>query len=578
MPLLRPARKPFDHLKQFDSDAHVRLLRHGALKDFWTFFQYIFGARTNPKGKRWIDPEVHEPMARWFQKHVDEWFDARERGCGRQKHIAALVHREVGKTTMLVQAGICWLHLRDPEISTYIGSEKLELASKSLNAIKAVFDGTDPYPLFAKLFGDWSHGSRKWTDKEIIHVARKNISRRDPSIGTFAVETSIVGAHPDAIFYDDPISYERLQSDTNWLATVNSQITSLYPVIQSDGLVVWVGTRYDDADHFGVAFENEGVASLEGLQTDQITVDPKHGQWHVYFMAGRNSDGIPTTPKVWPEDRLKRYQRRDPLRYAAQVMNDPTLSDTNPLTREQIKQYVVKKEQVPWNSLRYAICCDTAFSDGDKVHGKDETVFIVHGYPRNGSGDVYVIEGYGSDAWRAEDFANQLIATVQRYRRLGRSIFAITDEMTHAGKKGAWDMALISRFNDAGIPMPRGQLLQFNRRNVRKEERLVIAASFWVDGHVRVVEDAPGTEELMKQMAKIGQYMVNKKIKIDWADAHADAFQPELYSPMRRAETRKPYLPGARGIDMDGMDGSIFEDSDEYMQWRDDNPRPPERG
>lgn len=562
-------------LKVWDVQAEAELLKHFAPLDFWTFFQWVFGAQTNPKGARWIDYEVHEPMARWFQKHVDEWFAERAIGAGRQKHIAALVHREVGKTTMLVQAGICWLHLRDPEISTYIGSEKLELASKSLNAIKAVFDGSDPYPLFSKFFGNWSVGSRKWTDKEIIHTARKNISRRDPSIGTFAVETSIVGAHPDAIFYDDPISYERLQSDTNWLATVNSQITSLYPVIQSDGLVVWVGTRYDDADHFGVAFENEGVASVEGLPTDQITIDPK-GQWHVYFMAGRDAEQRPTTPKVWPEDRLKRYQRRDPLRYAAQVMNDPTLSDTNPLTREQIRQYAIKKEDVPWSALRYAICCDTAFSDGEKVHGKDETVFIVHGYPRNGSGDVYIIEGYGSHAWRAEDFANQLVSLVQRYRRMGRSIFAITDEMTHAGKKGAWDMALQSRFADANVPFPRGQLLQFNRRSVQKEQRLVTAASFWVDGHVRYIEDAPGAERIVEQMSKIGQYMVNKKVKIDWADAHADAFQPELYSPMRRPAPKSPYLEDARGIEMEGLDHGTFNDSD-YWQWREENPRLPEK-
>lgn len=559
-------------LKEWSVDAESELLRHFGRSDFWTFFQWIFGAKANPKGQRWIDPDVHRPMADWFQKHIDEWFEWRAKGINRQKHLAALVHREVGKSTMIVEAGIAWLMLRDPELSAYIGAEKLDLSSKRLGAIKGVIDGSDPYALFTRFFGNWAESSRKWTDKEIVHAARKNTSRRDPSIGTFAVETSIVGAHPDAIFYDDPISYERLQSDTNWLATVNSQITSLYPVIQSDGLIVWVGTRYDDADHFGVAFEHEGVASHEGMPSEQVPAPTKEGKWHVYFMAGRHANGEPATPKIWNEYRLKDYQRRDPLRYAAQVMNDPTLSDTNPLTPEQIKQYVVKKEDVPWNTLRYAICCDTAFSDGEKVHGKDETVMIVHGYPRNGSGDVYIIEGYGSHSWRAEDFANQLVSLVQRYRRMGRHIFRITDEMTGAGKKEAWNMALQSRFADAGIPLPGGKLLEFKRGGTKKEQRLVTAASFWVDGHVRVIGDAPGADRVMSQMGKIGQYMVNKKVKIDWADAHSDAFEPELYQPMKRAQPRSPYLPGARPIPGEYS----FEDDNDY-EWRQENPRLPEK-
>jgi hypothetical protein len=317
------------------------------------------------------------------------------------------------------------------------------------------------------------------------------------------------------------------------------------------------------------------------METDSITTT-EDGMWHVYFMAGRKREtsqehpkGIPSTPKVWPSRRMENYERTNPIEYAAQVMNDPTSSGHNPLTTEQTKQRLVKPETVPWSSLRYAVCCDTAFADGSRMLGKDETVMIVHGYPRNGSGDVYVIEGYGSATWRAEDFANQLIALVQRYRRMGRHIFRITDEMTGAGKKDAWNMALISRFNDAGIPMPGGKLLEFKRGGTKKEDRLVTAASFWVDNHVWVVEGAPGNDRLLKQMAQIGQYMIDNKIKIDWADAHADAFQPGLYQPMLRHDGRARMLPGAQMLDTEGLDSRMFQD-DEYTQWRDENPRPPE--
>lgn len=573
MPRAKKPRK-FGDLEKWDYANEAEALRNAGRIDFWTFFQHIFGAHSNPKGKRWIDPQVHEPMARWFQKHVDEWFDWRAHGWGKQKHLAVLVHREVGKTTMFVQAGIAWLHLRDPEISTYIGSEKLELATKSLAAIKSIIDGSDPYALFAPLYGNWSDESKKWTGTEIVHTGRKNISRRDPSIGTFAVETSIVGAHPDAIFYDDPISYERLRSDTNWLDTVNSQLTSLIPVIQSDGLFVNVGTRYDDLDHFGVAFRDEGVASLEGMETDSITVD-KDGKWHVYFLAAKTPDGVLTTPKVWNERRLLDFQRRDPLRYAAQVMNDPSISELNPITRDQLEQCKVNVKDVPWGSLRFAVLTDVAFSDGDRVSGKDETVLIVHGYPRNGSGDVYVIEGYGSNQWRAEDFYDRLVALVQRYRRQGRTIFMITGEKSRSGLKGAIRSGIQNRFSDVNEPMP--PYYEFERGDTKKYNRLQASTTFWVDGHVRIIRDSPGSEQLIKQMSRIGQYAVNKKIKIDWADAHSDAFQPELYQPMRRIGPQKaPYERGSIPIEVDGLDPEMFDDSD--GGWSMAHPRPPIRG
>jgi len=569
----RRKKRPLPQREWF-SDDEVCLLRDLCRRDFWTFFLYGFGAGNNPKGKRWIDNAVHEPIADWFQHHVLDWHSKRINGVGEQKHLAVLIHREVGKSTMIAQAGQAWLHALDPEISTYTGSERLELSMKGLAAIKAVMDGSDPYAMFPKLYGNWSGSARTWTGREVVHAARRNTSRKDPSLGTFAVETSITGAHPDAIFYDDPISYERLSSDSNWLGTVKSQISSLIPVIQSDGLVVWVGTRYDDDDHFGTAFHDEGIASVTGMESDSLPVS-EGGKWHVYFMAGRDREGKPTTPKVWPERRLKDYQRHDPLRYASQVMNDPAISEFNPLTKEQAKDCLVPKERVPWSALRYAICCDTAFWDGTKLAGKDETVMIVHGYPKDGSGDVYVVEGYGSNTMRAENLGKLLVSTVQRYRRQGRRIFAITDEVTMSGKKDAWKLALRNFFSDVNEPMP--TFYEFNRGGKDKIKRIAAASAFWVDGHVKVVEGSPGSERLIEQMTRIGQMMANPKSKNDWADAHSDGFQPELYQPMRRVMNQHaPYERGAQAFHVEGLRSDDFDDRD-TMSWDYDNPRPPIR-
>jgi hypothetical protein len=136
-------------------------------------------------------------------------------------------------------------------------------------------------------------------------------------------------------------------------------------------------------------------------------------------------------------------------------------------------------------------------------------------------------------------------------------------------------MSLRNVFADANEPFPGGTLLEFERGDTKKYSRLSIATSFWVDGHVRVVRGAPGVDRLMEQMSKIGQYAVNPRTKIDWADAHSDAFQPQLYNPMRPNDPRRPpYHSGAQPIAMDNLDLRQFED-DDLQAWRNGNPRPP---
>ena len=559
----------------WDGDAELDLLRHTCRTDFWSFFLYAFGAGLNPKGKAWIDPAIHEPLARWYQLHVDEWLSWRQQGLKRQKKLFVIIPRELGKTTLITRAGQLWLHLRDPEIATATGAEKVDLSAKMLEAMKSVLDGSDGHALWTRLYGDWSSSARKWTGREVVHAGRRSTARQDPSFIAFGVETSITGSHPDAIFYDDPISYERLSTDTDWLRTVDSQVTSLIPVLQGDGLLVWPGTRYDPEDHYGKALEREGAASVSGMETDSVPLNPE-SDIHVYFLSARDSENRPTCDLVWPEKRLASYQKTDPLRYAAQVLNDPTISELNPITREQVLQCAIEKKDVPWSSLRFVICCDTAFSDGNRVRSKDETVAVVHGYPRNGSGDVYVIEGYGNSTMRAEDFGKLLVSLTQRYRRNGLHVMAITDEKTRSGKKDAWGLALQNFFHDVNEPMPR--FIEFERGNTHKYERLHSATTFWVDGHVRYVKGAPGTEKLCEQMCRIGQYAVNPRVKIDWADAHSDAFHPELYQPMRRAPERSPWDRGAQAVNMAGVNPDDFEQSDSYRSWLAVCPREPIRG
>jgi hypothetical protein len=576
----------------WDPECELDLLRHFCRLSFWDFFLYGFGAGLNPKNQRWIDEAVHKPIADWYESHIREWLDWRANGIIRQKNLAIIVHREVGKTTELTQAGQAWLHLLDPEISTYTGSEKLEMAADMIEPIKSVLDGSDPYALWSLMYGNWATSAKTWKGGKVVHSGRKNTGRRDPSLGTFGVETSIVGSHPDAIFYDDPISYDRLKTDIHWMGAVNEQVTSLIPVLQADGLRVWMGTRYASSDHFGTSLDliengGDGVASISGMQTDSFTVEPD-GQWHIYYMSGRDQndctkdhpEGRPTTPKVWPEARLRDFKRNNSLRYAAQVLNDPSLSDTNPITKDQLRQCVVQSKDVPWHALSFAIILDLALWDGKQKINKDETVFQVVGYPGDGSGLAYYVEGHGSQTWTSRDLGDRLVNIVQRYRSQGRRIKGIGWEVSMSGLKGVWLSQLRNYFNDSNVRCP--AMYEWERHGQQKIQRITARTDLWLNGFVKLVEEAPGLARLMDQMSRIGEMQVaantGKKLsrKDDWVDVMADWFQPQFYQTMRRPEERKAFIPGARAIETEGFDHRMFDDDTERA-WLAENPRPPLR-
>jgi hypothetical protein len=510
-------------------------------RSFYSFLTYCYGADKRFRQRPWFDPSIHKPLADWFQFHIDEWQNWRRQGIAQQKYLAILVPREVGKTTIITQAGLLWMHLHDADLSTYIGSEKTEFAVQWLAPIKAVLDGSDPKSRFTELYGNWYDTHRTWKTEQVVHSARYDLARKEPSFGTWGVEGGLTGMHPDVLCLDDPVSYEKMASHTGWLNTVNAHLVSLIPVLTADGLLVMPGTRYHDGDQFGRAFDPKlglGIKSIAGMPIPDAKVQGD-GRWDVFYMSGRDArvtskehpTGKPTCPRTWSEQRMRDFEKQDPLRYSAQVLNDPSNSEYNPLTLRQCRDCIIDEKEIP----RRMVCTlhmDTAFKYLKRQAGGDETVLQVWGHPRDGSGDVFFLEGRGSNVWRAEDVCSQIVMLVQKYRRMGKRIVMITDEMEPGGKAGTWDLVLQSYFNAANTPMP--QFKTLSRGGTKKLGRLIEAASFWSDNHVKIARNAPGQEALIEQMSRIGSSAHD-----DWADAAADVFHKDVYQVMRRTGNRQ---------------------------------------
>jgi len=503
-------------------------------RSFWHFCNDVIGLRRISRATGpWWQEYIHRPMCEWFQHHIDDWQPKRNTPEAYQLNLMCLVPREYAKTSVFTKCGQLWLHLRDPDFASCIGSETVSQSIQFLSTIQQYIRGGDPTNWFTWCWGTWYDKSRLWRAERLVHGARRTTSRSEPSFDTWGVETGLTSTHNDALFFDDPISYDRLTVDSSWFEKVNQHVADLGPVLKANGLMVWVGTRYGESDHFGVALENEGVASINGMSLPS----PPRGKlklWHCYYMSGRDRtnmtpehpEGVPTFPEQWPEWRLQREKARNQMKYAAQLLNDPTASDTNEITYSQACECIVKPKDVPWHQLIYSIHGDTAFVLKRQAKG-DFSVLEVWGH-QVGTGNVYFIEAHYANNWRTEDYNKKLLWLLQKYSNMRRRIFVVTDEAEMGGKAGTWEQLIRKDCNTANIICPPIKL--FNRGGTQKEMRVVTAKNYWVAGFVHLVDGAPGLDDLIKQVSTPFLQLPHD----DLVDAMADVFHPDIYTPVRR--------------------------------------------
>ena len=524
---------------RYNAEAERDFWRERCYSSFWWFFRYAWGYDFNPKGaaggRPWLDESTHKPACDWFQDHVLAWLKQRREGKAGQLKLIIVVPRDWGKTTLFTQAGQAWLHIHDPEIASYTGCETVTRAREVLDGIKAVISGDDRYSRFSWLYGGQRRADRVWKQDFIVTAARTNLTRRDASFGTWAVESGLVGLHPDGCFFDDPNTYEQMKRKHDWLLRVNQHLDSLIPVFQSDAIWCLTGTRYGDNDHIGRTIHNEGALTVSGMAMPNVTPS-KDGLWHVFFMDAED-DQYPdydgrhyVMPKIWSPMRINSFKKRNMVRYYAQIRNNPTQSPHNLINKEFCNTLIRPRDGIDFKKLRVSLHLDTAFKRIDRKTQGDLNVIGAVGHMMDGSGRcIYLGASAGLD-WDSNALGKNLIQDVKHYRAMVHRIACITDEEEIGGKPGIWEAWISNLFQTAKVPQPEIKIL--NRGAKDKDERLREAAAMWLDGRMLLLEGAPGLDELVDQMCKIGMTAHN-----DYADAIADCFHRDVYRSIYLAET-----------------------------------------
>lgn len=481
------------------------------------------------KQKTWFRTDLHLPICDALQAAADEWLRNRTlpTPTDRQK-LAFCIHRNTGKTVLGTKGLNAYLQLHDPNITATIGSETQPKASKFLRTLRALWEGSDATSQWVPLYGDWSptDPTSPWNSNELTHRYKTTTSESEPSIGTFSVGGGITGYHPDALFYDDPLSEEKIKAEENWVQAANDSYDSVLNAVQASGFVALIGTRYRENDPMGTALSTEHVKTWVGMPNIWPTVSlTEDGRWTCIFYQARHADGTPSTPHIWSAQELTAMEQKNYRFYATQMMNDPASVADSPLTDAYLTS--LELTDLPENpGYTATLHVDTAFKDDTRKKSGDETTLLAFLHANDKTGQVIFDQGYGSPRWRSSDFLTQLIRTLKDYKTRRIRIKAITDEQLPGGKTGPfWELARQTA-RQHGLILPPVKVI--TRQGTTKERRIREAESYWLAGYAKVRHGAPGWPHYKAQLLR-WSVMAHD----DWVDAGADVFHPTVWTRPR---------------------------------------------
>ena len=515
-------------------------------ESLWWFIHLAWGAefyfQDHPEQPRWLIEKIHKPYLSWLQTHLMTWRKQSLEGGTDRYYIASILPRGFGKTVTTTKSSMIWMHLDEPDMSTLIASSTATLAEDVYKSVQAVISGEDEDSWFTWLYGNWRKGAKEWTKTHLHHAYRNSGNLSEPSFDTTSVDVGMTGYHHRIHVWDDPIYANKLRADRDrYLRSVHSAVNASYNALQTNGLLMFVLTRYLDDDAAGRHLREEGVRTWSGMDCPNMTMFDKvefgQGIWHVYFMQTEDElTGEPTHPVLWDKAKIAEAKRRDPEDFACQQQNNPGSGERAPILESQVPDLFMDYNDFFFDTPieGVSVHLDTAFKTPDTVRTGDDNAIVpfFHDARRNGMVYLDTDQMKASNEWREEEFNNELVRTLLSYRRRQIRVKAVTDETEKGGKAGSYKNRIVSVIAGTGLPFGPDQFKQINRTS-DKRARIRSGAGYWVEGYVKILlhKDETGRWIIPVVVRKLISQIIRIDVAThdDLADAAMDVFLPTVW-------------------------------------------------
>ena len=246
--------------------------------------------------------EPHDMMCQVYENALppppDQFLDAR------QKYTMTLFPRETFKTSIGCQALAEYYALRmkvlyDYDTRILIIRSAREASQSVLGAIEQ--DLSNINPVLQRAFGDLSDNAPEWNESAAT-LGWRTTAYREPTFDAASTGTSRTGWHYDLIIVDDIANENNYESESE-MRKARNYLTSLFPVLNSWGSLLVIGTRWGFDDPYGFIIDFNERQKAAG----------KPVLWDIHNEGYRKQDGELFYP-VWLSE--ERIQEKREVMYA----------------------------------------------------------------------------------------------------------------------------------------------------------------------------------------------------------------------------------------------------------------------
>lgn len=154
------------------------------------------------------------------------------------------------KSSIACVAYPMWLLERDPNLRICINSEVYSNSKKFIGQIKQHYESKS----YQMIFGD-RVGTQNWTLSELT-IPTRTEKHKEPSITASGISTTRVGQHYDVMIHDD-LNSDKNSSTPEGQEKVLNHFRLSMSILEPNGIVVVVGTRYAALDIVGAVSQHE---------------------------------------------------------------------------------------------------------------------------------------------------------------------------------------------------------------------------------------------------------------------------------------------------------------------------------
>ena len=195
--------------------------------------------------------------------------------------------------------------LNNPNLRILIDSEVLDNSERFVGQVRKHFED----PKFTAIYGELVDKGARVTSREFTLKSRTDTRLKEPSMYATGIGNVNIGQHYDLIIADD-LHSEKNVSTKEQIDKVISHYRLLLSLLEPDGTLIIIGTRWDFYDLYSFILEEE-VADAEST-------------WEVYIESAVRQDGTLFFPNRLTKEFLGEQRRaQGGYVFSCQYLNSP---------------------------------------------------------------------------------------------------------------------------------------------------------------------------------------------------------------------------------------------------------------